>query len=183
MATACDADWSDLPMRPFFVPMMQQLVTTMATRLTPPRNIETGEPAVALFAATDETTEATVSVETPTGTRRTLRTTPEGNLLMARFDGTGRPGVYDMTTPAGSSIHFVASTARDESNLSTLDEPQLKSLADNMSAKVVASSSEYLEQDRLRRHGREIWKYILAALLAFMFLELLLQQRFSRVQT
>lgn len=183
MATACDADWSDLPMRPFFVPLMQQLVTTMATQLTPPRNIQTGEPAVALFAATDETSDATVSIETPAGTRRTLKPTVEGNLLMARFESTVRPGIYDMTAPDGATIHFVASTARDESNLATLDEPQLKSLSEDMSAKVVASSTEYLEQDRLRRHGREIWKYVLAALLAFMFLELVLQQRFSRVHT
>lgn len=199
LATSCDADWSDLPLRPFFVPMMQQLVTTMATRLTPPRNIRTGEPVVALFdapvttpqkdnaktTAAQEIPALSLSLITPEGSRRTLQAIPAGNRLMARFDGTRRPGLYTMTTPEGDAetIHFVASTSRDESDLSTLDEPKLQSLAEGMAASVVGTPAEYLEQDRLRRHGREIWKYVLMALLAFLFLELVLQQRFSRVRT
>ncbi|MCP4506499.1 MAG: hypothetical protein GY826_08900 [Fuerstiella sp.] len=88
-----------------------------------------------------------------------------------------------MSTPEGQTVHFVASTARDESNLSMLDEAQLNSLAESMGAHVVDSTAQYLEQDRLRRNGREIWRFLLAALLAFLFLELVLQQRFSRVRT
>jgi hypothetical protein len=102
---------------------------------------------------------------------------------MARFDGTRRPGVYTMTTPNAGAIHFVASTSREESNLTMLDEAKLKTLADGLSANVAASPDTYLEQERLRRHGREIWQYVLLGLLAFMFLELVLQQRFSRVRT
>jgi hypothetical protein len=195
MATACDADWSDLPMRPFFVPMMQQLVTTLATQLTPPRNIRTGEPAVALFADTSAETQkqepeseasdanVSLSIVTPEGSRQTIRVVPQGNLLMARFDGTRRPGVYTMTMPDAGAIHFVASTSREESDLVMMNEAKLKSLADGLSAKVVASPDAYREQERLRRHGREIWRYVLLGLLAFMFLELVLQQRFSRVRT
>jgi hypothetical protein len=194
-ATACDADWSDLPMRPVFVPLMQQLVTTMATQLTPPRNIRTGEPAVALFterAAGKQNEDpeagsadrgALLSIATPEGGRQTIQSIPQGKRLMARFDATRRPGVYTMTTPDSTAIHFVASTSREESNLEMLDETNLKSLADGLGAQVAASTAEYLEQDSLRRHGREIWKYVLLGLLAFMFLELVLQQRFSRVRT
>lgn len=189
MATACDADWSDLPMRPFFVPMMQQLVTTMATKLTPPRNISTGEAAVALFPPleTDEKSPSTqdtiLAMTTPDGTRRNVVAAPEGNMLMARFEGTRRPGVYSMTTPNAETIHFVASTSRDESNPESLDDEQLTSLAEDMNATIVKSSDEYLEQDRLRRNGRDIWRQMLTILLVFMFLELVLQQRFSRVRT
>ncbi|MEO2026964.1 MAG: BatA domain-containing protein [Fuerstiella sp.] len=198
MATACDADWSDLPMRPVYVPLMQQIVTTLATQLTPPRNIQTGQAAVALFSdgtvtdtaqptssasVTNAKDSISLSMTTPTGARRTVRAFRQGNRLMARYDGTRRPGVYGMSTPEGQTVHFVASTSRDESDLSMLDEAQLNSLADNMGAHVVDSPTQYLEQDRLRRNGREIWRYLLAALLAFMFLELILQQRFSRVRT
>ncbi len=51
-ATACDADWSDLPMRPVYVPLMQQLVITMASQVSPPRNVLTGQPLVALLPGT-----------------------------------------------------------------------------------------------------------------------------------
>ncbi|MEO8498602.1 MAG: hypothetical protein ABI614_26365, partial [Planctomycetota bacterium] len=195
MATACDADWSDLPMRPVFVPLMQHLVTTMATQLTPPRNIRTGEPAVALFSEratakqNDDVANGSaergtlLSIVTPEGGRQTIQSIPQGKRFMARFDGTRRPGVYTMTTPDSTSIHFVASTSREESNLEMLDETKLKTLAEGLGARVAASTAEYIEQDSLRRHGREIWKYVLLGLLAFMFLELVLQQRFSRVRT
>lgn len=190
LATACDADWSDLPMRPFYVPLMQQLVTTMATQLTPPRNIMTGEPAVALFATpTTESPDPAVSdthdlqLTTPTGFRRTVRTSLQGNRIMARFDGTTRPGAYSLQTPGAETIHFIANTSRTESEIGLLDQKQLASIATTMGANIVESPAQYLEQDRLRRNGWAIWRYVLAALLAFLFLELLLQQRFSRVRT
>lgn len=178
LATACDADWSDLPMRPFFVPLMQQLVTTMASGISPPRNIATGEAAVAMLPGDEDST--TLSIVTPDGSRRTVQTVPQGKMQLARFDGTQRPGVYAMSMPSTETIHFVAETSREESNLSGLDEPGLVSLAKNTASTLIGSSAEYLEQDRLRRHGQEIWKYVLAVFLAFMFLELVLQQRFSR---
>ena len=49
LATSVDTDWSDLPLRPFYVPLMQQLVTTLAVRIHPPRNLAAGAAAVALF--------------------------------------------------------------------------------------------------------------------------------------
>ncbi len=198
LATACDADWSDLPMRPFFVPLMQQLVTTMASGTSPPRNIQTGEPAVALFANVPSPLDAvenvaketksgsgessTLSVVTPDGSRRTVQTVAEGKMQLARFDGTQRPGVYAMSTPSTQTLHFVAETSRDESNLNGLDESGLESLSKSLASSLIKSPAEYLEQDRLRRHGQEIWKYVLGAFLAFLCLELILQQRFARVR-
>lgn len=199
MATSCDTDWSDLPLRQVYVPLMQQLVTTMASRVSPPRNITTGDSAVAVFssdesesvAATetaephgedDTVADEIFSVTTPDGTRRTVRAMRQGHTTVARFDETQRPGVYAMTLPSTDTIHFAAETSRTESELNSLDEPQLTSLAADLQAEVVRSSTEYLMQDRLRRHGQEIWKYLLAALLAFLLLELMLQQRFARVR-
>ena len=46
-ATAADADWSDLPTRPMFLPLIQRLVTYAATHATPPRNVPAGQPMLA----------------------------------------------------------------------------------------------------------------------------------------
>ena len=191
-ASSCDTDWSNLPMRPVFVPLMQQLITTMAAELSPPRNIDTGAAAVVLLddvqQAGEDPTEAsarssqTVTVVAPDGSRRNIKTLPLKRKQVAKFDGTQRPGVYTMTGPDGQPVHFVASTSRQESDLTTMEEVRLSGLAEELNAQLVKSSDDYLEQDRLRRNGREIWKYVLAALLLFMFLELVLQQRFSRVR-
>ncbi len=180
MATSCDADWSDFPVRPLYVPLMQQIITTMASGISPPRNIATGDPAVALLPGAEQST--TLSVVTPDGARRTLNTATQGKLQLARFEETQRPGVYAMSTPAAETIHFVAETSRSESDLSILAEPEMVQLSKSLASTLIKSPAEYLEQDRLRRHGQEIWKFVLAAFLTFMFLELILQQRFARVR-
>ncbi len=195
LATACDAEWSDLPLRPVYVPLMQQLVATLASRISPPRNIRTGEPAVALVRATDLAGAGaaavvaepgdqvvTYTVVTPDGIRRTLRTQPERSLQIARYTTTQRPGIYTMSLPNGQNLHFVAEASRAESAPALLDPTERDELADQLGATVVDSADAYLEQDQLRRHGREIWQYVLMGFLAFMFLEVVLQQRFARVR-
>ncbi len=201
MATSCDADWSDLQMRPIYVPLMQQLVTTLASRISPPQNIGTGEPAVVFLhpedlqvaVSSDGAAEAPGSLEvradepvilslvTPDGARKTLQTVVEDSRQVARYFATQRPGVYTMTLPSAKPLHFVAETSRLESDPALLSETQLNELADNLNARIVPSVDTYLEQEHLRRHGFEIWKYVLAVLLGFMFVEVVLQQRFARV--
>lgn len=190
LATTCNDDWTDLPLRPVFVPLMQQLVSTMADRVAPPRNIATGEPAVAMVnranAESSQENPASptpISVVTPEGSRRTIQTQQEGNIEFATYSATQRPGVYTMTLPSTETVHFVATTSRHESDLTTADETSLATLATQLTAGIVESAEQYREQDRLRRHGSEIWRFLLFALLVFMFLEVLLQQRFARAGT
>lgn len=180
LATSVDADWNDLPLRPFYVPLMQQLVTTMASGLMPPRNIATGDQAVAILNGAEP--GSTLSMLTPDGSRRTLQTVTQGKAELARFDRTQRPGVYAMSLPSTETIHFVAETSRSESDLATLNETSLKSLSESLGSTMVKSSDEYLQQDQLRRHGQEIWRYVLMGFLCLMVLELVLQQRFARVR-
>ncbi|MCA9061688.1 MAG: VWA domain-containing protein [Planctomycetaceae bacterium] len=194
MATAVDDDWSDLPMRPFYVPMMQQIISTMASRISPPRNIATGDPAVALFAGEQtepgpdaQTTAAesphfTVAVVSPDGSRHTIQTVVRGRMHMAQFTATQRPGIYTMSLPSSESIHFSAESERSESVPQLMDETEVTKLAESLSGTVVASSKVWIDRDDVRRHGREIWKSLLAALLALLFMEVVLQQRFAGVR-
>lgn len=201
MATACDAEWSDLPQRPVFVPLMQQLITGMATGVQPPRNIAAGEPAVVVVpefqvsasaAVTGEAAAATEAVETslnltstvltPTGAREAVPVVREGRLLLSRYQQTLRPGVYTMTLPDGSSAHVVSATSVSESALRLMDEPECEQLADELQATLVSSEQEWLARDQLRRYGREIWQYLLIGLLGLLLLEMILQQRFAGVR-
>ena len=180
VATACDADWSDLPMRPIYLPLMQQLVVSMASQVAPPQNIATGEPIVAVFRNTSS--EVPLSLTTPDGGRLTVSLRDQGGRSVARFLNTQRPGVYTLTSPDADPIHYVAESSRQESDLSLLDEPALVKLADEMQADIASSAADYLDRDRLRRHGREVWTFLWALVLALLFLELVLQQWFARAR-
>ena len=180
VATSCDADWSDLPLQPVFVPLVQQLITTLASEISPPRNIRTGDPAVGLFegAAAD----VTLSMTMPDGSRRSVDTSSRGQMTMARFEHTRRPGVYTMSTPDAGAIHFVAESPRSESELDLLETEDLETVGTALDGSIVSSAADYISLDSVRRNGRGIWEYVLAAFIGLLFLEVFLQQRFARVR-
>lgn len=180
-ATACDDEWSDLPLRPFYVPLMQQVVTSLVTSAQPPLNITTGETAVALFDAAVR--DESVIWTTPTGHRQTVRVAAYGSRSMARFSDTRRPGTYRASAASKPAVQIVASVPSAESDLQCVEEERLQALAKHVGADVVASAQEYIEQQRTRRYGREIWRYLWAAVLLLMLIEVVLQQRFARVRT
>jgi hypothetical protein len=71
-------------------------------------------------------------------------------------------------------------TTRDESKLEYLDPSELDKLAEAMGAKIHASSASFLETTQLQSEGREIWRWLLLALIVFLFSELLLEKRLTR---
>ena len=179
MTTAVDADWSDLPLRPAFVPLAQGLAAGLATRPGPPTDLRPGDAAVAEVPAG----VATVAAETPAGARLAVNTTVEGNRTLARFEATRRPGFYTLSWPAvgddpGAARFAVAADPR-ESLPGTLGAEELNRLAERLGATVADSAADHLARDDRRRHGRELWRWLLAGLLAALFLELVLQQRFG----
>jgi hypothetical protein len=204
LATAIDADWSDLPLRPFYVPLMQQLITTLAVQIQPPRNVQAGAPLVAMFASIEpqtaepqttkpQTTEEatrqgapaeqlpTVTLADPLGTRSLLSTRLQGRWLLAESTAAGRPGVYTVSLPDGRPQHFAVQTDSAESDLTQLDATRQRQAVEQLGGQLLTSLQEHLESDRRRRHGQEIWPLLLAALLGLMALEVILQQRFAGV--
>ncbi|MFH5805458.1 BatA domain-containing protein [Alienimonas sp. DA493] len=201
MTTALDADWSDLPLRPSFVPLMQGLAATLATRPAPPSTLRPGEPAVALVPAGVEA----VAADTPDGRRYSVRVTEEpldagseatnddAVRRLARFENTRLPGFYEFNwpnpDPAGSApdlispARFAVAADPRESVPGTLDAEAQAGLADALGATLVATAEEYRARDDRRRHGYELWRWLLAGLLAALLVEMVLQQWFSRPAT
>ncbi|WP_417734358.1 BatA domain-containing protein [Rosistilla oblonga] len=179
-ATTADADWNNLPLRPVFLPLVQQLVTSIATRGVPASNLTAGETLVALYDAAAADTTQVLSL--PGNKQRSLRPVADQQRSVIRFAGTNQPGLYTLTQPDAPPRHFAVEIDRGESKLETIDAEQLQTLADALGADVVTDGAAFLALDSSRRHGREIWRLVLFALLGLLFVELFFQQRFSRVR-
>ncbi len=178
--TACDADWSNLPMRPCYLPLMQQLVTHLASTVYPPRNLDVGDKLAAVLRP--ELAGQTVTLTDPQGRQHQLQAVATGHHSLAEYADTHRPGLYVLQTPDGRMTHFVVNASRRESDLKVLDDEQFKALAAEMNCRAVSSAAEYLQLDKQRRFGREVWKPLLTAVLVLLLAELLLQQRFAGVR-
>lgn len=176
VATACDADWSNLPMRPFYLPLVQQLVLHLASTWDAPRNLEPGQPIMARAESSDSAAKLTC----PGDEQVDVPSRPSAGQRVYRFDGTRRAGIYTLRVQDQSPVHFAVSASRAESQLDTLTDEQLRELAGSLGASVVGSLDEYVKSDDLRRHGRPVWRFLLAGVLVLMVAELFLARWISR---
>jgi hypothetical protein len=101
---------------------------------------------------------------------------------------TAVPGAYwiRQTTPTKEGGGIVTSTLRVvevpaiESQLRDAEASRLAAAAEMIEAGVYSDLQTLQSDDRTRRYGREIWRWLLVALLVGMIGELLLQQRSVR---
>ena len=176
----CAAEWSNLPLRPFYLPLMQQLVTYLAAKFDPPRNVDIGRPLVAVLPAA--LGGKSLDLIDPAGLKHKLIATNEAGRALVHFDETFRPGLYILQTPTNVPLHFVVNTTRAESDLTQLTPDEIKAVAKPWNASVASSWEEYHQREERRRFGREIWRPLLWLLLGLIFAELLLEQRVGRIK-
>jgi hypothetical protein len=180
LATAIDADWSNLPVRPTYLPLMQRLTTYLASTVYPPRNLRVGGALIAFLPIGDAGKVATLT--TPNGQSVEVPIVKKGTRGVAEFARTQSPGLYVLTPPDKKALHYVVNASRRESDLQKLTEKEIDDFAKAHDVKVVHNEAEYKQLEHTRRFGREFWKPLLLVLLVGCYGELLLQQKMSRAR-
>lgn len=177
----CDADWSNLPLRPFYLPLMQRLSVYLASTVFPPRNLDVGRPLISFLDGS--TAGKRASLTRPDGSITELPIVKKGERGVVEYPKTQQPGLYTVTPPGGAPVHYVVNASRKESDLARLTDQEITDLAKTHGVNLVRSDAEFKQLDRTRRFGMEFWRPLLWGLLAFLFLELFLQQRFSMARS
>jgi hypothetical protein len=180
-ATALDADWSNLPMRPSYLPWLQRLTVYLASTIFPPRNLEVGNRIAAFTAAADVDKEATLSK--PSGEVEKAKVVKRGTRGLVEFTKTKRPGLYTLQLPSGLPIHYVVNADRHESDLAKLSAKEIGDLARAHGVSLVRTAAEYKQVEQKRRFGTELWKWLLWGLLILVIAELVLEQIFAGVRS
>ncbi|MGB7329071.1 MAG: BatA domain-containing protein [Rubripirellula sp.] len=193
-AIPCDASWSNLPLRLVFLPMMQQLVLDLAGSQKQ-TTVDVGSPIdVAVSELTsqrsadskiDSKAKATYSYETPDRVEAAIQPYDDDEVALLRVSRATMPGVYqfrqhysaDTGDPIVNRTIRVAEVPAVESQLRDADESRLNRAAELVSASVYRDLDSLQSDDQTRRFGREIWRWLLVALLVGLVGELLLQQR------
>ena len=199
-AIPCDRAWTTLPLRPIYLPMMQQLVLDLAGKSNS-KMVEVGQPMsipVSEFdiattdsgedVSQDKKAKVTFSVQVAGGDELPVQSVEDGTPRLM-WTQTNAAGTYrfrrtittgdQQQTATTMRVAFVPSS---ESRLRDLPGEQLKAAAGTMDAKIHRSAEEILRDDRIRRFGREVWRWLLLALLVFLVAELFLQQHLVRAR-
>ncbi len=176
-STALDADWSNLPMRPTYLPLLQRLSVYLASTIYPSRNLDVGKPLIALLPAADAGKKATIT--NPDGAAVEVLIVKKGERGVVEFGKTQRPGLYTLTAAGGQPVHYVVNASRRESDLQRLSDAEIADFAKQHGVAVVHNGAEYKALDQSRRFGTELWKPILWALLGMVFVEVVVEQKFA----
>ncbi|MFT5412663.1 MAG: hypothetical protein ACI9NC_005413 [Verrucomicrobiales bacterium] len=177
-AAPANADWSNFPTQPVYLPVMQRLVTYLAASVEPPRNVSAESRLVAFLP--ESMAGKNVTVTKPAGGEEAVEVKLEGARGVVEYADTSAPGIYKMVDADGGTQYFAVNLDRRESDIRTLDDDQIKSLAIDMEANLVTNWEEYQSLDKIRRTGIEFWKPLLYVVLALVFGELFYQQWLGR---
>lgn len=176
-ATTADAKWSNMPLQPFFVPLMQRLVTYLATQKAATAWNQVGSSL--RLPLPKEAVGNEYTLRDSTGQTQTLKVKAEGDAAVLESPVITAPGIYKLAQ--GNETHLWAyNLDPSESDLTPLPADQVKQIADRHQAAFVESFDAWQKLDRTRRHGSELWQPFLIALLVLLFFEVLLQQRIAR---
>jgi hypothetical protein len=176
MTTSLGAEWNTLPLSNFYLPMLQSAARYLAGGVQPRRNVAPGDPLVADIV---EAAEPQVLVAIPGvlgESRADLLRTSSG--FEARFSNTARPGNYIMDVRGERGrrrIYFVVRGPRDESDVRSLSPAQFTSLHRDFGFERLDPDPQTITaaigESRLRR---ELWPYLLVAVIAAAALEVML---------
>jgi hypothetical protein len=181
LTTPLDADWSTLPLQPFFLPFVQSAVRYVCSPTNPPRNLAPGEPLIASFDdPVDERTVVLTRNDDPP-----LPLTLSAGGIQAMFTDTQRPGIYRVQARSRGGgplrvLHFVVQTPRDESDLSALTGEQWRQEEKLLGFERVELGNEPIGTKLAsEREGRELWLYLVLAVMMVGVGELWLARRWQ----
>ena len=178
MASTVDPDWSNLPLQPFFVPLLQRLCVHLSAGTTLPANVQAGENVA--IEVPREWREKEVILVDPAGRETTLEV-GEGEKRTARVASESGAGFYRFRRPPGKGDGervVAASLPADDSKL--LSETEVATLVEELGVGFAGGLEDYRALDKDRSFGRVVWRWFAYALLAFLFLELFIQQWMAR---
>lgn len=179
-STAVDADWSDLPTRSSYLPLLQRLSVYLASTVYPPRNLDVGRSIAAFLPADQAGKKATVTA--PDGTKAEVAIEKRGARAVVEWSHTQQPGLYTILPPDAQPLHYVVNASRRESDLERLTPEEVTEFGKTNGVAIVRSEAEYKAAEHERRYGREVWKTLLWILLLLALGELVLQQKFAGVR-
>ena len=182
LTTTPGPQWNNLPLQPVFVPLMQRLVTYLATQNNSPLSQTCG--SMLRLALKPDQGDFSFEITDPQNQIRTLKAAQDKATkeVYVESPDTLFPGIYELRDPKVKSApprRFAFNVNPAESDLKLLPTLKAQAIATRLGASFAETHDEYARTDRGRRDGSSLWQPLLAMLVTFLFAEVFLQQRIS----
>lgn len=180
-ASSAGANWSQLPLKPAFVPFVYQLLSYLGQGAVSHRNLRQDEPLFLSLPLTDA--NRSVRIADPDHKVASQNSVLDSRGVTFTYSATSRAGVYTVAVPgSNTSDAFAVGLNTAESNLTAGDPATAISASGVPSAKfTVAKSPTQLRTTVNRaRYGVEIWRSFIWAIIPLLLMESLLAQLFGR---
>ncbi len=178
--TAVDLDWSDLPVHPFYVPLMQNLIFDLASTVVPPRNLGVGETLT--HAVAGPAALKPHILYPPNDEPAVMRMQRQGQISIFTQESTRLPGLYAVLAegaPPEERVFYAVTANTAESDLARLSAADCQRVERDLGARFAADWPALSRMLQLDGGGYEISPYLLAAALVFCFLEIYLTRRWA----
>lgn len=183
--TTLNADWTTFPLTQDFLPVVQNLMLTIAAQSGSPVNLAQNDTLVfsrcqdgSIVDTPDAWKHCTVI--TPSGSEVEVEGEFVGGEWVAEYQNTSTPGVYTVKMPGREDKHYAVSLAPGESDLELLENDTRERLSkEGLVTKYVASSNDLSAAIQEETGEREWWRWFVFLALGILMVELFLGWRWS----
>ncbi|MDZ7616790.1 MAG: BatA and WFA domain-containing protein [Patescibacteria group bacterium] len=185
LGTSAHVGWTNLPLRPIFLPLLARMVFDMAGAEDQRRQSLAGAPRVLQFSETGQ--PRNVEVQTPTGETIRLNTEADESIRgqTFRYEETHDPGVYLVRLLDGvqpTQIAYSVNVDPGESDPTKIDREELANLLGGVPVLFADDPEDLASTFRLLREGRGLWGFFLTGVLLALIFETLISNAFSPKQ-
>jgi hypothetical protein len=181
VTTPLDADWSTLPLQPFFLPFVQSMVRYASAPTLPSRNLAPGETLTASFV--EGLDDPVVRLTRNDEPAVQLRASGASNFVF--HADTQQSGIYRLEARVKNAgrrvVYFAVQSPRGESDLTPLTIPQWERFGRELGFTRLAAGRESMATALAGdREGRELWLVLLVGVMILGIGELWLARRWSQ---
>lgn len=178
VTTTADRQWTDLPIHPAYLMLVQQAVMHL-TRVATETPVTVAEPLT--FPLSPEEDARVVTVIDPKGEEITVRVEDVAGGKVAALPHADSAGAYEARVmPGVAGIKAVANVDAAESDIVALQGESLNAVVARLPARLVREGEDIATIVKESRSGRELWRLLLWMALAVLVVESVLARRFVR---
>lgn len=185
LGASAHVHWTNLPLRPIFVPMLALMTFEMAGVERAQHAVLAGAPLVMQFD--DRSRPVAVEIVPPSGARIQKENRDEqGNLgQVFRYADTHEVGIYLLNLQGGArpvQVPFSVNIDPDEANPAKLDRDKVPAYLGTTQVVFAEDPDDLTSTFKWLREGKSLWEWFLAGVLVFLVFETFLSNRLSPKQ-